>query len=562
MRQWLLATSLLAAASPAFADFNDGLKAYLAKDYPKALAEFRASAQLGQPNAQFNLGVMYFNGEGVTRDPEEAYAWFAAAEDNGLAGADKAKLKALSQLGKGQLKAASNLAQQRLSLLGQTALEKTLLPEIRVTTDNPEAHPLKRRDPRYPQNAARNMEMGFTKVIFDINEAGGVENARVVSAMPPQVFNKASLDAVSSWKYAPPKDKDGHPSRIQGAAVVLDYRLVGAQIDDKAFDKLTDALAQKAQTGNPAAQFQLAGILEWQQNIDGWRFTEIQGKEHYGAPELSAKPSSLKRPKGLPQGRDSGFKYRHWRFAFRLDEKGKPVGIRQLDIHKQSAEDAGWNRELMEQIAKRHYHRPHDSDNQGLYVLSYNVYRNSEEETVRPALPPQQSARDMVLKAAQGGLALAQYQVGSDLLYGRSCVVDRRKGLDWLTYAAQQGQVEAQELLGMELVKGGETQRDWAKAKAWLEKAAAQGSWLAKRELARVLATADAASLRDPSRSLALAQEVVKDHEDPNSYDVLADAWLAKGDKREARHYLEEALAEAKDRGWDASPYQQRLNTF
>lgn len=72
MKRGLLACLLL--STPAFADFNDGLKAYLDKDYQVALSEFTTAAKLGHPNAQFNLGAMYFNGEGVTQDPVQAYA--------------------------------------------------------------------------------------------------------------------------------------------------------------------------------------------------------------------------------------------------------------------------------------------------------------------------------------------------------------------------------------------------------------------------------------------------------------------------------------------------------
>ncbi|WKE65822.1 TonB family protein [Gallaecimonas kandeliae] len=566
MRRWLLSTSLLLAASPAFADFNDGLKAYLAKDYPKALAEFQAAAQLGHPNAQFDLGAMYFNGEGMSKNLVEAYAWFSVAADNGFAGADNAKTQVLERLTQPQRQAALDLAHHRLAKAGHQALVQSLLPEIRITTDAPDAKPVARVDPIYPISAARKGLMGFNKVIFDINEAGGVENARVFEAVPQGLFEEATLKAIRQWRYAPPKDKDGKPSRIQGTTVSLDYELAGYGINDQSFEKLTQPLEQKANAGDPAAQFQLAGVLEWQNSIDGWRSAQTQGEEHYGATALLPYSRRLARPQGIPKVSSHYFKTLSWIFAFRLDKEGVPQDLRLVTgpgEEKKDAQQASWTTALTAQITKRHYRFKHPNDGQGLYVLKYQVFNNSdEEESTLPALAPKLSAKEMMVKAAQGGLALAQYQVGSDLLYGRSCVVDRRKGLDWLTYAAQQGQVEAQELLGMELVKGGETERDWAKAKVWLEKAAAQGSWLAKRELARVLATADAASLRDPDRALALAQEVIKDHEDPNSYGVLADAWQAKGDKKKARHYLKEALDEADDRGWDIGPYQARLKSL
>ena len=43
-------------------------------------------AELGDANAQFNLGVMYDNGKGVTEDDVVAYMFFNLAAANGGAG--------------------------------------------------------------------------------------------------------------------------------------------------------------------------------------------------------------------------------------------------------------------------------------------------------------------------------------------------------------------------------------------------------------------------------------------------------------------------------------------
>lgn len=69
----------LAMANPSLAGFDQGLAAYRAGDYERAFEEFRADAIDGHATAQFNLGVMYYKGQGVSRDLIKAFAWIEIA---------------------------------------------------------------------------------------------------------------------------------------------------------------------------------------------------------------------------------------------------------------------------------------------------------------------------------------------------------------------------------------------------------------------------------------------------------------------------------------------------
>ena len=57
-------------------DFEDGVAAINRKDYATALAKFRSAAQQGVAEAQFNLGYMYGNGQGIAQDYKEALRWY------------------------------------------------------------------------------------------------------------------------------------------------------------------------------------------------------------------------------------------------------------------------------------------------------------------------------------------------------------------------------------------------------------------------------------------------------------------------------------------------------
>ncbi len=59
--------------------FQNGMKAYEADNYTKALSRFKQAAEQGYAEAQFKYGQMYYNGEGVEKDDAEAMSWFQKA---------------------------------------------------------------------------------------------------------------------------------------------------------------------------------------------------------------------------------------------------------------------------------------------------------------------------------------------------------------------------------------------------------------------------------------------------------------------------------------------------
>jgi TPR repeat protein len=49
------------------------------RDYVEALRLFRQAADLGDPQAMINIGVMYQHGQAVRKDGAEAARWFSRA---------------------------------------------------------------------------------------------------------------------------------------------------------------------------------------------------------------------------------------------------------------------------------------------------------------------------------------------------------------------------------------------------------------------------------------------------------------------------------------------------
>jgi TPR repeat protein len=75
----VLVLLIVCLAAPAWADFRAGLDAYNRSDYATALREWRPLAEQGDTHAQYNLGVLYLNGQGVPQDDVRACMWFSLA---------------------------------------------------------------------------------------------------------------------------------------------------------------------------------------------------------------------------------------------------------------------------------------------------------------------------------------------------------------------------------------------------------------------------------------------------------------------------------------------------
>ena len=90
MRYLPIALLVFLLATPGYSqDYRKGLAAAERGDYAAALREWRPLAEQGHVNAQYDLGVMYFEGRGVPEDFEKAHMWFDIAAERGLRNAAK-----------------------------------------------------------------------------------------------------------------------------------------------------------------------------------------------------------------------------------------------------------------------------------------------------------------------------------------------------------------------------------------------------------------------------------------------------------------------------------------
>jgi TPR repeat protein len=74
--------------------FEQGREAYMAGDYSRAFELLLREAEDGNPDAQYTVGYMYYEGQGVQQDEQAALRWIQTAANNG----NRRAIQALGQM--------------------------------------------------------------------------------------------------------------------------------------------------------------------------------------------------------------------------------------------------------------------------------------------------------------------------------------------------------------------------------------------------------------------------------------------------------------------------------
>lgn len=79
----LVALALSLATMPARADFESGLEAYTVGSFEQAAREWQPLAEQGDAAAQYHLGLLYEEGQGLQKDFDLARFWYLRAAQQG-----------------------------------------------------------------------------------------------------------------------------------------------------------------------------------------------------------------------------------------------------------------------------------------------------------------------------------------------------------------------------------------------------------------------------------------------------------------------------------------------
>jgi TPR repeat protein len=113
VRTGILALAVMALTAPAIAGpHEDGLAAYRRGDYATTLRLWRPLAEQGQAWAQFNLGLMHRDGEGVPQDYAAAHMWLTLAAAQGFENAKSDRDIIARRMTHGQIEEATLLVRE------------------------------------------------------------------------------------------------------------------------------------------------------------------------------------------------------------------------------------------------------------------------------------------------------------------------------------------------------------------------------------------------------------------------------------------------------------------
>lgn len=244
--------------SPAHADLSRAQTAYKEGKFEQAFAEFKALAELGQPIAQMNLGVLYARGEGTAISNTFAYAWVSLAADNGVESAQKISADLKAALTPGSLALAEGIRQQ----YGREALDARLMPKLLTSGEFEDKEPCQIGRPYlppYPPQALSKGVQGGGYVEFTVMPDGRARSPRLLHVLPMGYFEKAIRESVRKSKFIP-GTKGGQPGPcVMNVYYSFELKDVGAG-DYPKLDKLLKKTQAAAEAGDPQSQL-LYGLL-------------------------------------------------------------------------------------------------------------------------------------------------------------------------------------------------------------------------------------------------------------------------------------------------------------
>lgn len=257
----LFFTLFVLMASAALADFDLAMQYYGKGDYENAYHEFERAARSGDYSSQYNLGVMYYQGQFVKKDANLGYAWLALAaqyEPFKEKGLHKAIYKNFSE---DQKKVADKIYEDLLAKFGDSALQKSLEPIFLGVSPTSERLRLKKRVvPEYPRSMSRQGLSGWVDVFYTVAKDGTTRD-HVVYYSSHKNFTKAALKSLRANIYEP-ETINGEPVAVNGLKMRYTFSLEGTRFDDNRIKKFVQDAKEKAKQGNADDKLQYGYLLE------------------------------------------------------------------------------------------------------------------------------------------------------------------------------------------------------------------------------------------------------------------------------------------------------------
>jgi len=84
--------------------------------------------------------------------------------------------------------------------------------------------PIVKVAPQYPRRAAQKGIEGYVVVEFTVTTLGTVKDVKVIESDPPNIFNRAAMNAAKKFKYKP-KIENGKAVEVPGVRNIIRFEL-------------------------------------------------------------------------------------------------------------------------------------------------------------------------------------------------------------------------------------------------------------------------------------------------------------------------------------------------
>lgn len=255
---WKLAFMVVWAIPGANADFRSAFQAYQEQKYSEAYAQFRELAELGHPQSQYMVGVLYYNGQGVSRNPTLAYGWIRLAANAGFAPAMDLEPRVRRTMDSEAVERSRAL----LDKFSESAVAERLLPKVVEDCEYFNATPPKKKKvepPSYPMDALIKGVNGSVLLEFLIERDGTVRDVRIIEAIPSGVFEHRVRSAAFKWLFEPAM-RDGKPFATWAEMYVY-FKIDGSTTLTNEATKRLAQIKQQAEQGDPLSQYLHALIM-------------------------------------------------------------------------------------------------------------------------------------------------------------------------------------------------------------------------------------------------------------------------------------------------------------
>lgn len=252
---------LLFFTNETMADFDLGMNYYNNKNYEKAFQEFNESAQNGDHDAQFNLGVMYLKGEFTTKNMPVAYAWMKLAAQSASYAAKGTEKKIYTKLNSSEKTKADEIYLSIFNEHSDAKVLEKLQPNLLPVSNKKAYRIIRQKATEYPRGALYVGLSSFVDVVFSIDKDGTTKDQMIFYASN-EAFIKPVIMSLRGMLF--------EPTTIDGKAVVTNgirYRFIFKIANDNSFDerkikKQMTKMEKKATSGDSIAQFNYAYFLE------------------------------------------------------------------------------------------------------------------------------------------------------------------------------------------------------------------------------------------------------------------------------------------------------------